>query len=78
MRSSPGKPPKSGEGSAGQHSPHHLHHDDREDFRGDFYDNLNYDLVGDNDGDTSCRRPPTLMTTFGVASLYLLINVWGV
>ena len=37
-----------------------------------------HDLVGDNNDDTSCRRPPTLMTTLGVASLYLLINVWGI
>ena len=68
MGSSSGEPTKSCEGSAGQHPPHHLRHDHGEDL----------DLVGDNDVDTSCRRPPTLMTTLGVASLYLLINVWGI
>ena len=69
MGSSPGEPAKSCKGSAGQHPPHHLRHDQ---------DLVNHDLVGDNDDDTSCRRPPTLMTTLGVASLYLLINVWGI
>ena len=72
MSSSPGEPPKSGEGPAGQHPPHHLrrHHRDH------LFEELKCDLVGNDE--TSCRRPPTLMTTFGVASLYLLINVWGV
>ena len=70
MGSSPGEPPKSGEGPAGQHPPHHLRH------CGDhLFEDLKCDLAGNDE--TSCRSPPTLMTTFGVASLYLLINVWG-
>ena len=71
MGSSPGEPSKSGEGPARQHPPHHLRYHHRD----NLFEDLKCDLVGNDE--TSCRSPPTLMITFGVASLYLLINVCG-
>ena len=46
MGSSPGESPKSGEGPAGQHPPHHLRHHHHRDH---LYQDLKCDFVGNDE-----------------------------